>query len=175
MWCFRDRNSLRMSDSMAGPRTVIPLRPRAVFKAPPSAGREIALPMTEPSSTSGASRRILIVEDDALLAMALEDSLTSLGHHVVGPARQIAEALRLAQTEILDGAVLDLNIGGSPIDPVAKVLEERSVPFAFSTGYSHNKVPPKWRNRPMLQKPYHPAELEHVVATAFQAKGGSAP
>jgi CheY-like chemotaxis protein len=172
MWCFRDKNGLRMAGSETGPQPARPLQPFTAKAAPNSADRQFA--MSETPSESGKACRILVVEDDALLAMALEDSLAALGHEVVGPARQIAEALRLAETERLDGAVLDLNIGGASIEPVAKILDARRVPFAFSTGYTHNKVPLQWRSRPLLQKPYHPAELEHLVEASFRPKNPSA-
>ena len=96
-------------------------------------------PTGPPHRPSGAARapRVLVVEDEALLAMELETSLRALGYEVVGPARNLAEALSLAvATEVLDAAVLDVNLGGGDRSfPVVDILTTRGVPYLFATGY----------------------------------------
>src|SRR5690606_28701228 len=89
-----------------------------------------------------AGLRILIVEDELLVALELETMLGSLGCEVVGPAARLEKALNLAETEELDGAVLDVNLRGKPVYPVAAALGARGIPFIFSTGYSNSSTVP---------------------------------
>lgn len=80
-------------------------------------------------------KRVLVVEDEALIATMIEDILVELGVVVVGPAATVAQGLQLARNEQLDAAILDINIRGEPVDPVAVVLASRGIPVAFATGY----------------------------------------
>lgn len=104
-----------------------------------------------------AGKRILVVEDEAMVAMLIEDMLTELGCAVVGPAMRLDHALQLAKTEAVDAAILDINLGGTRSDPVAEILERRLVPMLFVTGYGQAGRP--GRNDRVLQKPYRQAEL----------------
>jgi CheY-like chemotaxis protein len=80
--------------------------------------------------------RILVVDDEPLVSMLVEDWLVELGCEVVGPARSVQEGLDMAGSADLDGAILDINLGGNNSYAVAETLERRGVPFAFATGDS---------------------------------------
>ncbi|WP_048707809.1 response regulator [Microvirga massiliensis] len=97
--------------------------------------------------------RVLVVEDEAVIAMLFEDMVLEFGSEVVGPVAKIKDALDLAHTE-LDAAILDINLGGAVIFPVADVLSERGIPFIFATGYGATSLPLRFRDRPALQKPF---------------------
>ena len=103
--------------------------------------------------------RILVVEDEMLLAMSLEDLLVSYGFEVVGPASRIDVAVRLACSEAIDAGILDLNIAGEEVYPVADALAARGIPFLFITGYNAAAIIQKYAKRPMLQKPFKPEVL----------------
>jgi CheY-like chemotaxis protein len=109
-----------------------------------------------------AGKRILVVEDEALVAMLLEDVLADLGCEVVGPAMRLAEGLHLAQMNGLDAAILDINLAGERSYPIADLLEEKSVPILFVTGYGHSGRPGK--SDRVLQKPYRAPELQSALA-----------
>ncbi|HEX5508282.1 MAG TPA: response regulator [Pseudolabrys sp.] len=111
--------------------------------------------------------RVLVVEDEMLLAMLMEDTLADFGCDVVGPVAHIADGLRLANTERLDGAILDINVAGSDVFPVARELAKRSIPFVFVSGYGAGNLPQEWRDRPTLQKPFDPRDLARSMAKTF--------
>jgi DNA-binding response OmpR family regulator len=106
-----------------------------------------------------AGRRILVVEDELLIAMMLEHALRSEGCVIIGPIPRVELALKAAREEPIDAAVLDVNLAGERVDPVAKALEKRSIPFVFTTGDHRSMLPSKHAHRPMLEKPYMPAQL----------------
>jgi CheY-like chemotaxis protein len=110
------------------------------------------------------SRRILVVEDDFLVARLLAEILESVGWQVVGPVAHLAAALNAAASESFDAAVLDVNLAGQTVYPVAKVLDARRVPFAFVTAYGREALPPLFCRRPHLAKPFVPGELIDTVA-----------
>ncbi len=99
-------------------------------------------------------RRVLVVEDEPLVAMDLEASLEAAGCEVVGPAPSVARALALIAEAGLDAAVIDANLGGNPVDAVADALVANGVPFAFSTGYGREALPARHRGKPVLTKPF---------------------
>ena len=103
--------------------------------------------------------RVLVVEDEALIAFLLEDLLAELGCRVVGPAARLGAALALARDEDLDCAILDVNIGGEPVHPVAEILAERGIPFIFATGYGEARGESRFGRRPVLAKPFKPEEI----------------
>ena len=109
-------------------------------------------------------KRILIVEDEPLVAMHLEELLVGHGCHVVGPAYSIAQAKDLALRETIDAAVLDLNVNGETSHRVAEILRSRSVPFAIATGYGATFGDVEAFGGPVLRKPY-PAERLKAVLT----------
>jgi DNA-binding NtrC family response regulator len=113
------------------------------------------------SSLSG--RRVLVVEDEIMVAWLLEDMLTNLGCTVVGPAARIDQALALIDAEGFDAAVLDLNLNGTKSYPVADALAAHGVPFAFSSGHSQDSLPDGYRNCAMLHKPFRRSDLGDML------------
>ena len=107
--------------------------------------------------------RVLVVEDEALVAMLVEDLLDELGHEAVAIASWMEDALANARTGQYDFAIVDVNLGGEPSYPVADVLAERGVPFVFATGYGAEGLPPKYFRVPVLAKPFVVADLEKIV------------
>jgi DNA-binding response OmpR family regulator len=115
--------------------------------------------------------RILVVDDEMMLAMMLEEMLNDFGCSVIKAAR-IAKAVPLAVTQPIDGAILDVNVAGEPIYPVAQELRRRGIPFAFVTGYGAGGVHADYHAYPMLSKPFRQEDLRRVVA-AFAAHGSN--
>lgn len=111
------------------------------------------------------SRRVLVVEDDFLVASLLAEILESVGWQVVGPVAHLAAALDAAASEGVDAAVLDVDLGGQTVYPVAEVLDARRVPFVFVTAYGREAFPPLFCGRPHLGKPFAPGELIYTVAS----------
>jgi DNA-binding NtrC family response regulator len=129
--------------------------------------------MTYSNGSTGplAGIRVLLVEDETLVAMLLEDMIADLGGTVLRSASRVARALELAQDPSLtfDLAVLDVNLAGEEAFPIAAALAERGVPFAFSTGYGNAGLPDAWRSRPTLQKPFTQDQVTTVLVHALQA------
>jgi len=111
-------------------------------------------------------RRVLVVEDEALVAMLVEDALLDAGAAVLGPAATVSEALLLLEQERPDVAVLDLNLAGETSTPVADVLAKRGVPFVVATGYGAEGLPPSHAHVPVLAKPYDPDDQPMRYAPA---------
>ena len=109
-------------------------------------------------------RRILVVEDEALVAMLVEDALLDAGAAVIGPAATVAEALALLERDAPHAAVLDLNLAGETSTPVADVLAARGVPFVVATGYGADGLPHGHSDVPVLAKPYDPDELTAALS-----------
>jgi CheY-like chemotaxis protein len=116
-----------------------------------------------------AGRRILVVEDDPLIAMLEEDLMLRLGCQVIGPAATLAEALALAATSSPQGALLDVNLRGEAVFPVADLLAKAGVPFVFVTGYGEHGLPPAHAGRLTIQKPFNPATFGQEVAAGLAA------
>ena len=114
-----------------------------------------------------AGRRILVVEDEPLLAMLTEDLLIEGGAVVVGPAPTLAAAEGLIAQGGLDGALLDVNICGREVYPVAELLARDGVPFVFVTGYGAQGHPPRYREHLTIQKPFRPETFARDVAAAL--------
>jgi CheY-like chemotaxis protein len=115
-----------------------------------------------------AGRRILVVEDEMMIAMLVEDMLLELGCSVVGPVHALAEALELARSEAgLDAALLDVNLAGQPVFPVADALREKGVPAIFSTGYGDAGLRDIDRGAPVLQKPFRAGDLARALEEAL--------
>jgi CheY-like chemotaxis protein len=111
-----------------------------------------------------AARRILVVEDEMLVALMLEDILAGLGHTIIGPVASLDRALETAQREPLDAAILDVNLKGDEVYSVAELLASRNVPFAFVTGYGKRGLRTPWCERPVVQKPFTPDDVHAVMA-----------
>ncbi len=119
--------------------------------------------------------RILVVEDEALVAYSLEMLLAEQGYEVIGPAPNTARALKLIAGEALDAALLDVNLGMERSDRAAEALAAASVPFIFTTGYSGvMALPLAFRDRPVINKPYRPeqlcAALTEMLAASAEAR-----
>lgn len=115
-------------------------------------------------------RRVLIVEDESLVAMLLETILEDMGCEPVGPAANVDDGLGLAQGDgVLDAALLDVNVAGRQVFPIAEALRRRGVPFVFSTGYGEGGLPEEWRGLPTLQKPFTEAAVRAALMKAMGA------
>ncbi|WP_066925756.1 response regulator [Methylobacterium sp. CCH5-D2] len=123
-------------------------------------------------------RRVLLVEDESLVAMMAEDMLLDLGCDVV-VAMRLEQALAQLKAGAFDLAVLDVNLGNTHSYPVADVLFGLCVPFLFATGYGLEGVELAYRGVPVMQKPYQPAQmrrlLEHLITCEMPRAKGAAP
>ena len=113
--------------------------------------------------TSLEGRRILVVEDEFLLALEVEAALASFGCFVAGPFAKLGKALVAARATRLDGAVLDINLNGEMVYPLAEFLDMAGVPFVFLTGYVPTDLPERFRRFRRLQKPLHAEKLRHII------------
>lgn len=119
--------------------------------------------------------RVLVVEDEALIAMHIEDILEQLGCHIVGPAMSVDAAHRLiGNGETFDVAILDVNLAGQPVYPVAQQLIARGFPFLFMTGYGAQGLLSNWRDRPTVQKPFGFDEIRDGLRAALTRERDSA-
>ncbi len=125
--------------------------------------------------TNLAGYRILVVEDDMMIALQVEEALQALGCLVIGPVGKLDAALRLAGDEQLDAAVLDVNVRGGQVFPVAERLMSRGIPFAFASGYGDWALPEAFRNQPRLTKPFTVRELKARVQALCDRPGAVAP
>ena len=117
-----------------------------------------------------ANLQVLVVEDESLVAMLIEAMLEDAGCDVVGPASRVGEALELlADHAAIDLALLDVNVAGEAVFPVAEALAARNIPFVFSTGYGEGGLPDAWRGRPVVQKPFTEESLRKTLETTAQA------
>jgi CheY-like chemotaxis protein len=108
--------------------------------------------------------RVLVAEDNAFAAMELERVLVDLGYEPVGPVAQLDQALRLAQQEVLDGALLDVDLRGELVFAVAEELERRRVPVIFASGHDTDDMfPPSFARHPRLPKPFGEKEIRTVL------------
>ncbi|MBB5866448.1 response regulator [Xanthomonas sp. 3058] len=114
-------------------------------------------------------RRILVVEDDYLLAESLSDLLTEAGVRVIGPVGNVPEALSLvASGYALDGALLDVNVRGQLVFPVADALIARGVPFSFCSGYDRCALPPRFAHLSYCMKPSNPRTITALLSNQTQ-------
>jgi len=117
--------------------------------------------MTDPTK---AIPRVLLVEDEYLIRMLLEDMLADLGYGIAAAVGTIAEASELAATGEFNVAILDVNLDGQEIYPVAEILAKRGLPFVFVTGYGKGSLSERYRGRPALQKPFQAEQLKTALA-----------
>lgn len=108
--------------------------------------------------------RVLVVEDEALVAMLIEDMLTELGHEVLGPAMRLESALKMARDETFDLALLDVNLANEQSFPVARLLQERGIPFVFATGYGLRGLEDRFQEIMTLQKPFESDQLADAIS-----------
>ena len=116
-------------------------------------------------------KKVLIVEDEALIAMLFEDILEDVHCQVVGPAMNVRQAMELAEGADIDIAVLDVNLNGESSFPVAALLQSRGVPLVFSSGYGSQGLPPEWLARPTLPKPFTSDEVLDTLARLVATSG----
>jgi two-component sensor histidine kinase len=150
----------------AGPQAVAE-RPEVVPEAPASRVTETVATSLGPASLKGA--RVLIVEDAVLLALELETGLSEAGAEVVGPAYELEEALALLDQPI-DAAVLDANLNGRSVTPVAELLQQRKIPFVFATGYGETGGAPGGFEAPVIRKPYDVTQVAAAVAELLASR-----
>lgn len=129
-------------------------KPRKIFEArPPPCGK-----------------RVLVVEDDAMVCIMLEDMLGELGYIIAAQAARIDGALEALRTGEFDLAILDINVGGEAISPVAEALAARGTPFVLATGDDERGLPELYRDRPMLAKPFRIDRLERMLQSVTDSK-----
>jgi DNA-binding response OmpR family regulator len=106
---------------------------------------------------------VFLVEDEVMIRMMVADMLHELGYRVAGEAGRIEEAIGLLQNTEFDIAIMDVNLHGELVFPVAEAIEARKRPFIFATGYSNSILPDEYRDRPALQKPFQIETLGKLV------------
>ena len=116
---------------------------------------------------SGGS--IFLVEDEVMIRMMVADMLEELGYSIAAEAGEVSEALRLAQSVDFDLAILDVNVNGKVISPVADLIKARNLPFIFATGYGSSGLPEEYRDRPALQKPFQIETLARVIDNTLKS------
>jgi CheY-like chemotaxis protein len=128
----------------------------------------------KPANADSTTRHIMVVEDEVLIAMVLVDHLQELGLATVGPFSRVADALKV-EGEV-DAAILDVNLAGEPVYPVAEMLRARGIPFVFMTGYGSASIDPRFAAVPVLQKPIDAKMLEDTFVnhdSAFKLRRGN--
>src|SRR6516162_9257174 len=110
--------------------------------------------MTTEARPAQPTARVLIVEDEVMIRMLLEGMLRKLGYTITAEAGRVEEALEVASKVDFDLAILDVNLNGKSVSPVADVLSARGMPFVFVTGYGEGGIPEAYRDRPILKKPF---------------------
>jgi CheY-like chemotaxis protein len=118
--------------------------------------------------TANTSLQILVVEDEAIVAMMIEDMLADLGHQVVATSGRMADARRLASDASADLAILDVNLNGEETYPLADSLAARDIPFIFATGYGSSGIKGDWSDAPVLQKPFESEALCKAIDLAIR-------
>jgi len=113
------------------------------------------------------AKRILVVEDELMIRMLLEDMLDELGYTVAAEAAHMDEALEATKNADFDFAILDANLNGQPISPVADALVARGTPFVFATGYG--EMPEPYRDRLTLKKPFQMDGLKRMLQSALDS------
>jgi PAS domain S-box-containing protein len=129
-------------------------RQRAAAQQAPAAAKPTVL----------TGNRILVVEDEALVAMALRESLDQLGYTIVGPYSRVTDAMIALRRNQVDAAVLDINIGGQLVYPLADILAAENIPFVFVTGYGTEELQSRFSSVPILQKPIERHALQGLFS-----------
>jgi CheY-like chemotaxis protein len=133
-------------------------------------GQESEMTHGRAAGASTSRRNVLIVEDELMIRMLLEDMLTELGYEIAAAAAQVEDAVRLAEVAEIDVAILDVNLNGHTVSPVAEVLDARGLPFVFATGYGERGLPERYRDRPTVQKPFEQHALRRALDRVFPAE-----
>ncbi|HWY63989.1 MAG TPA: response regulator [Rhizomicrobium sp.] len=122
------------------------------------------------SPGKSAKPRVLIVEDEIVVALFLEDVLDEFGYQVAGVVTQLDDAM--ARDQDYDIALLDVHINGRNVFDFADMLAVRGIPFVFATGYGERGIPERHRSSPVLQKPFQPDELKRILEDIGPAWSG---
>src|SRR5258706_6234383 len=125
-------------------------------------GKDIIMTATRPPR-----RSVFLVEDEVMIRMMVTDMLEELGFSIAAEAGEINEAIKLAQSAHFDLAILDVNVNGKVISPVAELIQARNRPFIFATGYGSSGLPEEYRDRPALQKPFQLETLARMINAAL--------
>jgi CheY-like chemotaxis protein len=121
------------------------------------------------TSTRPPRGSVFLVEDEVMIRMMVADMLEELGYSVAAEAGEINEAIRLAQSAEYDFAILDVNVNGKVISPVAELIKSRNRPFIFATGYGSSGLPEEYRDRPALQKPFQIETLARMIDSTLKS------
>lgn len=124
-------------------------------------------------ATEGGMAKILLVDDEPLIAAMLEDWLSELGHVAVGPAHNLTRALELAKSD-MDAAIVDVSLGDGNSYPLVEVLIARGLPFALATGHGQEGIDPRYRAQSMLTKPFDFAAFRRTVGELIAQRGAGA-
>ena len=112
---------------------------------------------------------VFLVEDEIMIRMMVADMLDELGYIITAETGEIDEAIQLAQSAKFDLAILDVNVNGKVISPVAVLIQARNRPFIFATGYGSSGLPPEYRDHPVLQKPFQIETLAKMIDIALRS------
>ena len=121
------------------------------------------------TATGLSGRSVFLVEDEVMIRMMVADMLEELGYRIAAEAGEIGEAIKLAQSTDFDFAILDVNVNGKVITPVAELISARNRPFIFATGYGSSGLPEEYRDRPALQKPFQLETLAQMITSAMKS------
>jgi len=114
-------------------------------------------------------KKILIVEDEAMVSVFLEDALQEIGCIVVGVAARAGDATAIIDSQVLDAAILDVNLGSGTSHDIARILQRKGVPFIFATGYGSAGAPAEFAGVPFLTKPFTEDEVAQALELVFDA------
>ena len=118
------------------------------------------------STAALPGRRVLVVEDDYMIATEIRGELEQAGATVIGPVPSVRKALRLIENETIDAAVLDVNLGEEVSFPIAEALEAKAVPFVFCTGYNSGDIPEEWQHATIVLKPLKMELVKQLLANS---------
>ena len=117
-----------------------------------------------------AGGSVMLVEDEAIVALAVNDSLTDMGFSVIGPFSRVSDACRALQDNQVDAAILDINLDGEMVYSLAEMLTARKIPFVFATGYGAESIEARFEHIPVLQKPIEKEMLTRVFVRPDMAQ-----
>ena len=120
------------------------------------------------TAKDAAGKNVLVVEDEIMIRLLLEDMLGDLGYNIAAAVGRVDDAVKVARTGEFDVAILDVNLNGQTVSPVAEILEARGLPFVFATGYGERGLPERFSNRLTLQKPFQQENLGRILTQAFE-------
>ena len=118
--------------------------------------------------TPFAGVRVLLVEDEGTVALLIEEMLEELGCEVVASVARLVAAREIASAAEVDLAILDVNLAGERVFPVAEILRERGIPFLFSTGYGASGLPSEFARSPVLHKPFSESDLQEIIKLTLE-------